>query len=260
MVITWDGRSPPCALIDADADPAFDWLIFDYSGRGAQPYQEASGRTQFLSQATECKGQIFAAIAHHVSTLGDRPDYVGLIDDDVALTVSGINAMLATARSHALGSFSAALTQGSCYSHARFLQRPGSDVRIVPWVEVMMPFYRTDLLVDGAVFFEQSISSYGIDQFVMPLLHHVNGGDAAIIDSVLAEHRRPITSQNKRFSNGRTALEERRLLRAMAMHWVLRRRPQWRRKLWYYRTFAPVDGPAEFWPTWLAWPINALRK
>jgi hypothetical protein len=79
----------------------------------------------------------------------------------------------------------------------------------VPWVEIMMPFYRLSLLEAVAPFYPYSISSYGIDRHAMPLMQAVlKMTKTAVIDAVIASHIRPITSQHKIYSNGMTAEQE----------------------------------------------------
>jgi hypothetical protein len=121
-------------------------------------------------------------------------------------------------------------------------------VRRVGFVEVMMPIYAVPLFRAAAPFFRHSISSYGIDQFVFPMLQKVTGaGDAAIIDAVTARHARPITSDKRRFSNGLTASEERIRLRSVCIDWLRREHPALVGSKWYHDVFAPWNGPARFW-------------
>ncbi len=104
IIISWDGKSAPAGLLHRDAAPEFDLLLFDYSGKSAK----APNGPPVLSQATECKGQIFAHIGALLDTPAYQPDWIGIIDDDVEISVSGINACLAAAAAHGLSSCSAA--------------------------------------------------------------------------------------------------------------------------------------------------------
>ncbi len=248
IIITWDGKSPPAALLTRDAVPEFSLMLFDYSGR----IDASPDGTPLLSHATECKGQILGHVAALLNDLEDRHDWVGIIDDDVEIGISAINICLAAARAHGLSSCSAALTPDSAHSHPWTLQQPvatsGNCIRPVGYVEVMMPIYAVPLFRAASPLFRHSISSYGIDQFVFPMLQKLTGaGPAAIIDSAIASHRRPITSDRRVFSNGLTAIAERVYLRRLCIDWLRRERPALLGTAWYLDVFAPWNGPARFW-------------
>jgi hypothetical protein len=154
---------------------------------------------------------------------------------------------LRIARDHNLDSFAAALSHDSYCCHAQFLYKPGQDVRLVHWVEVMMPFYRLPLFLAGGAYYARTISSYGLDQFVMPTLHKLLGyRRVAVIDAVVLRHGRPITSDDKTFANGLNAHQERRLVRRWAMAQVAAERPDLVGSAWYFKTFAPWDGPVRY--------------
>lgn len=241
IIVTWDGRSPPAALLARDAAPDFELVLFDYSGgAGSSP-----DGTRLISHATECKGQIFARLA--AETTG--ADWIGIFDDDVEITVSAVNACIAVAQAERLSSCSPALSADSFHSHRWTLQQPGGGVRRVGFVEVMMPIYAAPLFRAAAPLFHHSISSYGIDQFVFPMMQKLTGaGDAAIIDAAVARHRRLITSHRRVFSNGLTAAQERSRLRRHCIALLKRDHPQLVGTRWYKDVFAPSNGPARFWP------------
>ena len=255
VVYAWDGKSTPLGPVTADEAPQFDVLVFDYSGGAAAPAGMA-----LLSVKTQCKGEIYREVHRWLEASPGRYDYVALIDDDIELSWSGINRMLEIARARGLDSFSATLTHDSYHAHARFLQRPGGEVRPVKWVEVMMPFYRTALFMAGAAYYAHSISSYGLDQFVLPTLQKLTGHEAvAVIDAVAVRHMRPITSDDKVFSNGLTAHQERVRQRRQAMAQIAAERPDLVGSRWYLQTFAPWNGPGRFWPLRLLAPWLWLR-
>lgn len=264
VVYAWDGRGEPLAPVRQDEPPAFAVLIFDYTG--ACGVTEAGG-WPVLSCATECKGEIYREVHRHLAAsvtvpeCATLPEYVALIDDDIELAWSDLNRLLAIAAAHGLDSFQAALTPDSYHDHERLLARVRTTTpRALPWVEVMMPFYRTDLFMAGRAFYERSISSYGLDQFVMPALQKLLGLEqVAVIDAVALRHTRPITSDGKVFANGLTARQERDRQRRMARDLIIRERPDLIGTAWYLRTFAPLDGPARYWGPRLAAPWLWLR-
>ncbi len=257
ILISWDGKSAPLGSVDFDAAPDFDILLFDYSGTGAAADTPVA-LAGTISLKTECKGQIYAAL-HAYLPASSRHDYVALIDDDIAVAVSALNAALQIARIDALDSFALALTADSYVNHAVFVQRPGSSVRAVPWVEVMMPFYRTELFSAAEPYYRDSISSYGIDQFAMPLMARLTGMTrCAVIDAYTARHHRPVTSDARTFSNGRTARQERIIVRRQCLARLRTDRPDLIGTRWFYKTFSPPGGPARFWLLYLAWPWHAV--
>ena len=246
IIISWDGKSEPAGLLQRDAAPDFDLILFDYSGKA----ERVSDGTPLMSHATECKGQIFAHVGAWLAAQSDGYDWIGIIDDDIEITVSRLNACLAAAAAHGLSSCSPALTADSAYSHRWTLQQQGGGIRRVNFVEVMMPIYATALFRAATPLFRHSISSYGIDQFVFPMLQKVIGaGDAAMIDAVSARHGRSITSNRRVYSNGLTAAQERIRLRRLCIDWLRDHHPELIGTRWFLDTFAPWNGPARFWLT-----------
>ncbi len=255
LVYTWDGSSPPLDLVVKDAAPDFDLLLFDYSGKATPPEGIA-----VLSVKTECKGEIYREVHRWLAAAATGYEYVGLLDDDIETSWSDINRMLEIARARGLDSFAASLSADSYHSHAKFLHKAGGDVRPIDWVEVMMPFYRTELFMAGGAYYADSISSYALDQFVMTALQKLTGYNrVAVIDAIVARHRRPITSDDKVFANGLTAQQERPIQRRKAMAQVAAQRPDLLGSRWYFQTFSPWCGPGRFWPLRLLAPWLWLR-
>jgi hypothetical protein len=222
-------------MLHLDAEPEFDWLLFDYSGRRGSSQQVLRGQSmRVLSVATECKGEIYSAFAEHLHAEGTNPEYVALIDDDVVLSVSGINRALFLGRGLGLDVFSPVLTHDSCFTFAWTLQQPGNLMRDVDWVEVMMPFYRGALFLAGREYYRGNTSSWGIDVYLIPALQRVlNMPRTALLDSVPASHRRPITSGNKVYRNGRTAMEERSAMKELSLQIVRERQPALEGSVWW---------------------------
>jgi hypothetical protein len=256
VVYAWDGKGEPLAPVVRDEAPEFDLVIFDYSGSAGTDRAET-----VLSCRTECKGEIFREVHAWLQAGAADYDYVGLLDDDIETCWSDVNRLLRIARAHDLDVFAAALSHDSHYCHRQFLHKPGQDVRPVHWVEVMMPFYRRDLFMAAGSYYARTISSYGIDQFVMATLQKLLGFErVAVIDAVVMRHGRPITSDDKTFANGLTAHQERRQARRRAMAQVASERPDLLGSAWYLKTFAPWDGPVRFLWLRLALPWLRLRS
>ena len=239
VLVSWDGSSEPFAMIHLDALPQFDWILFDYTGRRAGGATELRGQPlTLLSSQTECKGEIYQALAAHLATQDLTPEYVALIDDDVILAISDINRALHLARSTGLDVFSPSLSHDSEYTHRWTLQQSQRLSRPVDWVEVMMPFYRGEIFRAGEPHYAGNISSWGIDKYLMPTLQQLLGKTrTALMDAVVASHNRPITSGNKVYRNGRNAGEESVLVKALCQQLISEQQPGLARSDWYYRIF-----------------------
>lgn len=238
VLISWDGKSPPLQMINIDAEPRFDLLVFDYSGKHQESRLEVQGLAgTLLSEPTECKGDIYQALARHLAGRA-LPEFVSLIDDDILLSISAINETLHIGRCAELDSFSPCLSHDSFYSHRWTLQRGSNLLNPVDWVEVMMPFYRGELFMAAAPHYAGNVSSYGIDKYLMPTVQKLSGLDrTALVNSVVASHMRPISSGGKVFRNGVTAITERAQMRSHCMSLVQAQAPQLLQDPWYYRIF-----------------------
>lgn len=257
VVVTWDGKSPPLQFIAADAAPAYRPILFCYLA-GHDPALVPEG-CEFIARACECKGDVFAAVIDHLASEAIPPAYVGIFDDDLEITVSGINAMLAGARDIGAVSFAATLTADSHAAHARFRSRGGDGVRDEPWVEVMAPFHDWRILIAARPLIDGMISSYGFDQFAFAAVQAVTApGRVVLFDAVAMRHNRPITSDGKVFRNGMTANQERDVVRQRTMAWVRRHAPSRVATRWWYATFAPWNGPGRYWRERLIGPFRQL--
>lgn len=142
--------------------------------------------------------------------------YIGILDDDLKTCFSGLNQSIAIAQKLNLDSFQPSLTNDSYYSHDFTLSRVSSLVHYVPWVEIMSPFYDTNLFQLSSIYFKESISSWGLDCYVFPLISRINlYSNHAVIDKVKIKHLREIRSNKIIYSNGLNAQEEMKRLRLL---------------------------------------------
>jgi len=214
VLVSWDGRVRPLSSIQQDAVPDFDYVLFDYSGSPVSRLATHYAPLAIISERTECKGEIYRHFAAWLKARRSTADYVALIDDDVEMGVSDINAALQLGRHWNLDVFSPTLDPRSQWSHEFMVTRAGNEPRTVEWVEVMMPFYRTELLLEIGRHVGGNISSWGIDMYLAPTIQWLRGKTrTALLDSIVALHNRPITSGNKRFRNGMNGEEEMRLMK-----------------------------------------------
>ena len=244
VLFSWDGSELPLRLLQQDATPAFETVLFDYSGRHpAGPAQWRGIAGQVLAAPTECKGEIYSHLAAWLAGRATLPEYVALIDDDVLIGVGAINQALHIARCTGLDVFSPALRHDSVFSHRWTLHRSHRLFHRVAWVEVMMPFYRGTLFAAGAPHYAGNVSSWGIDKYLMPTLQQLLGlPGTAIVDAVQASHLRPISSGQKVYRNGRTAAVEAQRMRERCLALLRERAPGLIDSAWYRQTFERRHG------------------
>ena len=77
VAITWDGKSSPMDHIHFDVEPAFDWLLYDYSGAFAESPMPVA---HYLTIKSECKGDVMQHI--YASLVSTPLTYIGFLDDD----------------------------------------------------------------------------------------------------------------------------------------------------------------------------------
>ena len=231
VLISWDGQGPPARHLQLDEPARFVLLLFDYSGTAQRPERLPPGWPQawcWLSRATACKGELLMELA---TWLGDRlqgGQLLGLIDDDVVISVSQINRVLQ--RAHDLGSVCCSPTldpTGTIWVPHMASQGAQQAPRTVPWIELKMPFVRADLWLAAAPFYPLSISGYGIDYFVQPYFARALDlpGDFHVFDDIVVSCSRPDRSGSRLFANGLTALQEgQRLGRLCRQHLLKHRR------------------------------------
>lgn len=140
--------------------------------------------------------------------------YIGLLDDDQAISVSSLNRLLEIATENTFDVFQPAVSPDSYYSHAMFLQQQGHAPASVYWIEIMSPFLRKEIFEAGEDFYKTNISSYGVDRYLFPYLQKkLNRCNTALIHDVSVRHLKPVTDGNKQFSNGLDARQEGELIR-----------------------------------------------
>ncbi len=214
VVFAWNGKDNIFKHILWDANPVFKVALFNYSGNSAVPVLPINSHFDYLLNVkTEFKGSLINEVQKHFRA-NAAIDYIGFIDDDLAISISGINQLFAIAYQENLDAFQPATTSESFMSHAFTLQKPDIIWEPTHWVEIMCPFYRKNIFDAAAEFYPSCISSYGIDRYAIPYFQKLLGNDkTAIIHAVPVTHLKPITNGNRSFSNGLSAIEEGELIR-----------------------------------------------
>ena len=219
VVISWDGISSPLSYILKDKAPDFDLFIFDYSGKDNASKLEALQPAFYLSQQTECKGDILQGVYTYLlqNKVNDFK-YIGLLDDDIFISYSDLNKLLFIAGMEQLDVFQASLTHDSIYQHRQFIQKAGSVMMPTNWVEIMAPFYSSAVFFEAGKDFHRSISGTGIDVYLIPTVQVLLGKTkTAVVHAVSMKHCRPIRTDNRIFRNGKDNLTEIAELQAYCM-------------------------------------------
>ncbi len=231
VLISWDGLESPAQHLQLDEPARFQLLLFDYSGKAQRPVNLPPGWPEqwcWLSRTTACKGEILEVLSTWLEVRLPPGCYLGLIDDDVVISVSQINRALE--RGYQLGSvcFSPTLDPAHKAWVPHMLSQGGQQPwRTVPWVDLKMSFVRVDLFAATAPFYPLSISSYGIDYFVQPYFARVFDlpGDFHVFDDIVVESNREDRSRSRIFANGLSAVEEGRRLGRLCLSHLLKQRP-----------------------------------
>ena len=226
IVVTWDGKSQPLNHILFDSTPAFDWLVFDYSGK-ADPSQLSSiVPAHFLTVATECKGQVINALYAYLQPLNADVNYqyIGIFDDDQFISTTDINKLLFIANLEQLDVFQPSITHDSYYDNRQFIHKPGYQVLGTDWVEVMCPFYRMDIFNAFAPHCIDNISGTGLDIYLVPTIQYLmDKTHTAVVHAVQVKHTRPIRTAARVFSNGKTSVQEIQLMKALSKTLLLQK-------------------------------------
>lgn len=199
--------------ITFDVSPVFSIILFNYSGNGSEPQLHVEKSiTEYISVKTEFKGVLMLEVCKHVKSIDYV--YIGLLDDDQAISVSSLNRLLDIATENEFDVFQPAVSPDSYYSHAMFLQKPRHAPETVLWVEIMSPFLRKEIFEAGEDFYKNNISSYGLDRYLFPYLQKkLNRCKTALVHEVSVRHLKSVTDGNKQFSNGLDARQEEELIR-----------------------------------------------
>jgi hypothetical protein len=226
VVISWDGNSFPLSYVLKDTPPDFDIFIFDYSGQDNASQLEGLQPSYYLSQKTECKGDILEGVYNHlIQHSATDFKYIGLLDDDIFISFSDLNKLLFIANLEQLDVFQASLTHDSYYHHRQFIQKTGRVMMPTHWVEIMAPFYSSAVFFEAGKDFNRSISGTGIDVYLIPTIQVLIGKTkTAVVHAVSMKHCRPIRTDNRIFRNGKDNLTEIAELQAYCMD-IVKRNP-----------------------------------
>ena len=261
VVFAWNGKDKPLQHIDWNQDPNFKVCMFNYSGNSAVPELPTHIHVDILlSILTEFKGSLINEVYKYFQT-DQSIDYIGFIDDDLAISISGMNQLFEIAYQENLDAFQPAISPQSFISHAFTVQKPHLVWERTDWVEIMCPFYKKFIFDAAAEFYPSCISSYGLDRYAIPYFQKLLGSDkTAIIHSVSVTHLKPITNGNLSFSNGLSAIEEGEMIRKELLRRIKQSSSQlfsneFLKNVFEYRTFRWQKWRWDI-KRWLGWGIK----
>ena len=170
----------------------------------------------FCAIETECKGDLMQYQIEILNNIIKDYNFVAMYDDDIKIKVSEIEKLFEIAQEKKLDLFAPSLSSDSYHTYDVTLNK-GSGIRLVKWVEIMMPHFSRRFIEQFKLHLKNLSqynlkTSYGFDLFLFPQILKEIGGNCAIVDDIIAEHNRKITSDKKTFSNGLTALQEMQLV------------------------------------------------
>ena len=177
----------------------YDVAVNDYSG---EPGTEPRAEHAFAEPRHK-----WPAIAVNLPRLGRSYRFYGFIDDDIEASTTLLNRLFLAGEALALDLYQPALTPESFASHASVRQEARSLARRDDFVEIMNPFFSHRALVAFRDLFGQTESGWGLD-VVWSLAAPKLGLSMGTVDACAVAHRRPLSSEGWRLSNGLTPREE----------------------------------------------------
>ena len=119
-------------------------------------------------------------------------EHVLFLDDDVETSVEDLNRLFERCRGHGLDLAQMTLTADSSCNWPQLFSKPGTgETRPVSAVEIMMPVFSQSALQLVLPTLGQSVSGFGLD-LVWGKIVGDAGGRIAVLDDVVAAHRRPV--------------------------------------------------------------------
>jgi hypothetical protein len=129
-----------------------------------------------------------------------RYDAVLFLDDDIEISVRGIENVFQSMQEHDLALAQPALSEESDCVWSVFKQpNVGDRIRLVNGVEIMMPALTRKAVVECGWVFGTSISGYGTDLLLGKACSERFGGKAGVVGTAIAVHERKIDNKSGPF-------------------------------------------------------------
>ena len=172
----------------ADADRSWDFCVSHYGS--AESVARPDWSEWRVHQPGLRKFVALHRLFHAASPLWNY-DYIMFPDDDLLLSWSDLNICFELCREHRLDLAQPSLKEESFWSLQITLQRSGTLLRYVDFVEAMIPVFHVDALRLCVTTFPQSVIGWGLDVVWPSLLGH-GASRVAILDAVAVLHTRPV--------------------------------------------------------------------
>ena len=198
----------------------------EFGGDVNEQARIGSGAIESIRCASECKGEMLYLLAED-NKRRSRCDYVAFVDDDIDVKASDLlrGAEQAAARGSSL--FQLQLTDDSHAVWPILKRRPDCDPDLptgfaeqwsqIPFIEIMAPVIAQTELDNGLLEVLRPFKSgFGWDFYLLPCLQEIyTDFRPGLFRGASMHHGRAVqTSNQSRFSNGLTALDEEELIRA----------------------------------------------
>lgn len=202
------------ALLPQDAAPEFDLITYSFDGSDAGTlHTSLPGFVSHIPLKTEMWGESLKFLMQKIPA---EYEVVLFLNSDIYISYASINRFFDYVDLFALDISQPALSLNSFYSHHFLLHKDAIDVEVVPFVEVMMPCLSRAVIDEMNRLGIYSISGWGIDQFLFQnIVDRLKLRPQCVVHAVTAIHAKPVESFSMRFSNGKTAHEERMEIRQL---------------------------------------------
>lgn len=174
----------------------FDVAINDYTESNTNPEQ-----VEYKFSQDQWK---FKHIYHNLSNIVFNYKAVGIFDDDVKISTNDLNRLFEIGDKNNWNLWMAALTKDSYSSWAHIYQKPNVPFRETNTMELMMPIFSKSALEKCWDSFDINYSAWGLDL----AWFHILKNKIMIVDSIPANHTRPMRGHTRVMPSGLTPLQE----------------------------------------------------
>jgi hypothetical protein len=185
IFVQTDGRHPP-QLHDASRN--YDLLLNYYA-----PPKEPPAPAEYVVVQSGTKVTAIDKLLAERPEILTQYDYVLFLDDDIVLPAQDIDRLFSVMREQKLDLAQPSLTADSYGSFpVLYRKKDGPGFRRLNYVEIMAPAFSRRALIANEENFSRSISGFSVDALIGARTSQAFGPTIAVIDAVVAEHKRPI--------------------------------------------------------------------
>jgi hypothetical protein len=184
------------------AERLYDIALHDYGAWTAEDVRKVCEAEYYLPSPHTEKFETAAGMLPALPPY----KYVAFLDDDLDIDTYALNSLFLVGDNLRLDLFQPALTNESFGSHAPLYQAKygkREPVRLVPFVEIMAPFFSKKALGKLIWSFDLNQSAWGLDCFIWK--QHF---DCYVIDAIPMGHYRQPVRRDRVMRNGLTPFQE----------------------------------------------------